>query len=62
MFINQITVALLIVYLSYATFGLNIKDEIIADAPPIAKWAIGKNWIEVGKYYRGKKAEFKLIN
>ena len=55
-------VLLLIVYLDYAVFGLIIENEKVVDAAPIAKWTIGKNWVEVGTYYRQKKkANFKLI-
>jgi hypothetical protein len=44
----------LYVSLSYATFGLITQDGRIAEAPPIARWTIGKQVNEVAAYYRQK--------
>ena len=42
--------------LEYATFGLIEKNGIVVEAPPIAKWAVGKRMASVLTYYRDKKA------
>lgn len=40
------------VNLSYACFGIEVKDNIIIETAPIAKWSIGKsldyfsNWVK----------------
>jgi hypothetical protein len=46
---------LLYVKLSYACFGLVVKDGVVVEAPPIAKWTLGKKGREVVLYYREKK-------
>ena len=40
---------------SYACFGLIVKDNVISEAPPIAKWTVGKDIKYVINYYRNKK-------
>lgn len=47
---------LLWVNLSYACYGLVIEDSVVAEAPPIARWMIGKHVIEVANWLYGKKA------
>lgn len=42
----------LYVELSYATFALTVQNGRIADAPPIARWTIGKRAETVAAYYR----------
>ena len=49
------------VSLPYATFALAAKDGRITDAPPIARWAIGKPEREVASHYRRKGAEFRPL-
>lgn len=46
------------VSLPYATFlvGYGRLDLIVKETAPIAKWAVGKNVIDVLKYYNGKGA------
>jgi len=36
------------VELSYMTIGIEVEDDIITEAPPIARWMVGKgiNYIE----------------
>lgn len=43
--------------LPYATFLLVVEDNKIVLAPPIAKWAIGKNPETVMNYYESKGAK-----
>lgn len=45
------------VSLPYATFGLITRDGRVAEAPPIAKWATGRNVKDVVSYYRNKGAK-----
>lgn len=49
------------VSLSYATFGLEVREGKVVDAAPIAHWAIGKDEQYVADYYRKKGAIFKRI-
>ena len=42
--------------LPYATFALIITNGVISDAPPIARWTIGKTAQWVIKYYEGKNS------
>ena len=42
----------------HATFALACRDGKIVDAPPIARWAIGRDERDVARYYRSKGAEF----
>lgn len=46
------------VSLSHATFGIGIRDGVVADAAPIARWAVGKDERQVADYYRRKGAQF----
>lgn len=46
------------VSLSYATFGLRVEGGKVVDAPPIARWAVGKPERTVADFYRGKGARF----
>lgn len=39
----------------YACFGLIVDHNVIVDAPPIAKWTIGKDINYVINYYKYKK-------
>jgi hypothetical protein len=32
------------VSLSYATFGIEVEDDIVIKAPPVAAWMHGKHW------------------
>lgn len=44
--------------LSYATFIVAIRDGVIVDGPPIARWALGKDERFVADFYRRKGARF----
>ncbi len=46
------------VSLSYATFGIAVRQGRVVDAAPIARWAIGKDERFVADYYRKKGAIF----
>ena len=41
--------------IGYACFGVEVENEIVSYAPPIAKWTIGKTWEEVKLHYTAKK-------
>lgn len=47
------------VSLPHATFGIITEDGRVTDAPPIARWAIGRAERDVAAYYRRKGAEFR---
>lgn len=47
---------LLWIDLPYACYGLVIEDNVVMDAPPIARWMIGKHVIYVANWLYGKKA------
>jgi hypothetical protein len=49
------------VSLPYATFALHVKDGRIVEAPPIARWTIGKREQVIANYYRSKGAEFRRL-
>lgn len=40
---------------SYMCIGITIIDGIVVDAPPIAKWTLGKRYDAVKNYYETKK-------
>ena len=46
----------------YATFGIAVRDGIVVDAAPIARWAIGKPEGYVAGYYRRKGAVFQRLD
>lgn len=47
---------------SYATFCLQYDDNsMVVDAPPIAKWTIGKKCDQVVAWYQGKGFEVKMM-
>ncbi len=45
------------VCLNHATFGLEVEDNVITGAPPIAKWTEGKRVEEILPYYKRKGAK-----
>jgi hypothetical protein len=47
--------------LKYATFMIIIKNEIVVDCPPIAKWTLGKDINIVINYYKRKGAYIEKI-
>ena len=49
------------VSLDYATFGLQTTDGIVTDAPPIARWTMGKSESTVLNYFRRKGATIKPL-
>lgn len=53
------TERLIWVSLPWATFGLAVSDGLVADAPPIARWALGRSEHEVAAYYQARGAEFR---
>lgn len=46
------------VSLPYATFAVVVRDGVVVDAAPIARWAIGKPEEKVATFYRRKGATF----
>ena len=49
------------VTLPYATFGIRVKQGKIVNAPPIAKWMIGKTLLEVRAWVAKKKGTVEII-
>jgi hypothetical protein len=49
------------VSLPYATFGLIVSGGVVADAAPVAGWAVGKDEREVAVFYRRKGAVFRVV-
>lgn len=48
--------------LSYATFGVEVKNNLVVRSAPIAKWGIGKNIDSVISYYKNKGAKIEEIS
>jgi hypothetical protein len=48
----------LAIRLPYATFALGVRGGRVAEAPPIARWTIGKDWEYVAHFYAQAGAEF----
>ena len=49
------------VSLSYATFGLRVEDGRVVEAPPIARWTVGRPEEQVAAYFRKKGAIFARV-
>jgi hypothetical protein len=49
------------VSLPWATFGLLVEDGVVVHAPPIARWAVGKDERTVADYYRRHGATFDRL-
>jgi len=49
------------VSLTYATFAVDITGGMVSDAPPVARWAIGKPWDDVARYYLRRGATVKRM-
>ena len=45
--------------LSYACFGVEVKDDKVVFAAPIAKWMIGKSWTVVKIWIDKKRGSIK---
>lgn len=52
---------LVYVRLSYATFGLVVRANIVVDAPPISRSSIGRHITEVARYYRGRGGTVEAV-
>jgi hypothetical protein len=50
------------VELPYACFGLRVRDGIVTEAAPIARWAIGLPESQVARYFARKGAVFCRLN
>lgn len=48
--------------LPYATFGIAVADGVVVDAPPIAKWALGRDEREVAAYFRRRGARIVALD
>jgi hypothetical protein len=46
--------------LPYATYGIEVCDDVIIDCPPISKWMIGKELWEIEEFLTN--AEIKQLN
>lgn len=49
------------VSLSYATYGIGVRDGKVVQAPPIAAWMVGKDERYCADWLRGKGATFKPL-
>jgi len=49
------------VSLDYATFGIVTENGRVTKAPPIARWAVGRDEREVAAFYRRKGAVFRDV-
>lgn len=49
------------VSLSWATFGLGLRDGRVVEAAPIAKWCIGKTESYVVNYWRRRGARIEYL-
>lgn len=49
------------VSLSFATFLLEIKDHVVIDAPPIARYAIGWRDKRAADYFKGRGARLEAV-
>lgn len=49
------------VSLPYATFGIAVADGVVVEAPPIAKWAVGRDERGVAGYYRRRGAKIQPL-
>ena len=49
------------VLLPYATFALRITDGVVAEAPPIARWAVGKDQHVAANLLRQRGATFREL-
>ena len=45
----------------HATFGIVTKDGRVIDAPPVARWSIGRDERSVAAYFRQRGAEFRQL-
>ena len=39
----------------YSCYGVYVSGGVVVDAPPIAKWMIGKEWKNVTRWIRSKR-------
>lgn len=44
------------------TFGLLLHDGICVDAPPIARWCVGKKEDYLIRYWRNRDAQLRWID
>jgi hypothetical protein len=43
----------------YACYGIIVHDGVVIEAPPIAKWAIGKTFDDFKKFVKKKNGQIK---
>jgi hypothetical protein len=43
-----------------ATFGIGVRDGLVVDAAPVARWCIGKGEREVAGWFRARGAQFQV--
>lgn len=49
------------VELPWAVFGVAVRDGVVVDAAPIARWSIGKPEHQVASYLRSRGASFHVL-
>ena len=50
--------------IGYACFGVVVEDDIVKEAPPIAKWLLGRNISKLKSYVKqrnGKLVKKRII-
>lgn len=47
--------------LGYATYGIFVENDIVVDAPPIARWMIGKQLKKVQMWVECKKSNIVKV-
>ena len=47
--------------LSYATYGVIVRDGIVVEAAPIAHWMIGKHWSYCSRWVIRKGGEVRRV-
>jgi len=58
---EKIKKRLFLIDIHYACFGIESVFDIVSDAPPIARWMIGKELKEIKPWLLSKKAIIKEI-
>lgn len=46
----------------YAVYGIVVKDGIVIDAAPIAKWMVGRKTEDIRTWLRSKGAKWSVVD
>ncbi len=47
--------------MGYATYGIEIENEVVIEAPPISKWMIGKRGVEVANWVFARQGQMEEV-